>query len=673
MDDIAFFDTSTLDIRGGIFSSAGKVVHSLGTTPPVVGTDAATQPSVGISQSAEDPSSAIPETSGLRKRQPSKAQTLNTNRSLATAPADREGEARLPRTDTAPANLASVANLNKSATIQATKKWFANNGRPPSISSLAGISKENTSKESLSQPKRRSLETVPGREVPPQNNPASGDDALITVFDEPTVVVSSEAVQGNGTEKAASLSSSRTSHETARPASTPNSTADDAGSGARPHGAASTASLITSLRAGDKTAIQSQMTSARAAVKKWGVNWAAKRKPNIGGLGDDADEDRSAAVYRPPDEDIDVNAGYAGGLSRSSEGHKTLQERLTAAAAAAAQANRPKSGSVSSSSPGTSAAVRPILQPSPSKASASTSSLGTSPPQWSLSAPAPTTGLAKDGANARHSGSTPPGSQTSTRTDDNSLARQSSPRQHDRRNSSSTPVITQPMRGKSMVVPRVPRRPGEIVAIASTEAGITRRISRGEEDILKGKDAGVPPSSLAGVGGASDSDAAAKNEVVPPPLPARKKTPASSPKLSTMDLPEAAETCTTVQSETSRDGPSGSAVDNGLQLKRSDSAPAAATEPPELPKRPKHGDDAITTRPDSRNRSIDDKGPQPSQEPFLSLRPETEETSQDDDSSDARSDDKEAEGTPGTSAEGILRDLQRRDERGRASSVGEPR
>ena len=577
MDDIAFFDTSSVDIRGGIFSQAGKVVKEPTTDVPSGGNEMPTQTGVDVETCAEDPSSATAETPGLRKRRPTKSQTVNVNGggggdSLTSL--DEEDEKisgiGLPRTETAPANIGSTQGAKKSAAIQATKKWFAGGARPASTSSLSGIGvQSNTSQESLSsRSKGRDRESSMRRDSSPggvaADTTASATDQGEERETEISTLSSSTSKGHTSSRSVGRLALDSTSTNDALhlhdPSTSPTS---------------SSSSFITSIRARDKKAVQAQVSSAKDAVKKWGVNWAAKRRNNLGnGTLDERDEDRPTAIYRPPDED--ERGGEADASSRSAEGPQTLRERLEAAAMQAQARPVPsRQRSVSSATPS-----RPTLLTPETKSSIAPP--GSPPARWTLSSPGPTTEVAKADVSTTVSVPSPARNPKSEAV---------------RRGSSSNPVYTQPSAGTSMVVPRMPKRPGEVIGIGSSELGITRRISDSE-----GGSGGptkmptptntppvLPPrlraSERSAAGDTLHSETETGRDVgstlSPPRLPPRR--PASDPSpptASSTDISTRSKRST--QMKTKADTPSPPPSENDLE--RPGSAPAVAAAP-SLPRR----------------------------------------------------------------------------------------
>ena len=568
MDDIAYFDTSKLDIRGGIFSSAGK-----NYSPPDEDEDVAQANGVDVATSAEDPTSAVAETPALRKRRPTKSQSMDPVGLLSTD--ETSAKVGLPRTDTAPAAVASGPNAKKASAISATKKWFASstattsNHRPTSSLSQLSI-RSDGSNESM----RRSLSN--------DKAPASSTGPVISVSMEGE---SSMLTVDNPASRSASALPDDLSTESL-PLKGTNGTADseenlprDADRSISPDSAttvgkgASNASLISSIRTRDKKALQSQVNVARDNIKKWGVNFAAKRKSAMHPhLSEERDPDKPAAIYRPEmderdDTPIRGSRPESTSASRTAVSpNRTLKERLNAAAQAAAttgtssspsaQARPARAGSASSSHsiPG-----RPALATSP-KATGVDKMLGVSPPAgWTLGGGLPTTELIRDAASGSTASTPPP-----RPANGNSHARSASSI------TSTSTVHTQPSAGRSMVVPRVPRRPGEVTGIGSSNDGMIRRISSdGGEDVVRPVVQHPPPLPRRHDASASSSDHSSTGEKAEPPaLPPRRSK----------------ETSRDISNDTIDDSDSSAPVPPPDAMTRSDSAPPATSAPP-LPSR----------------------------------------------------------------------------------------
>lgn len=500
MDDIAFFDTSKLNIRGGIFSEAGKYVEAVTQDTGAAGVDAPTQPGAPISSELPPAGDlaigSVTDSSGVRQRRPTKSQTMNagykrTNDndiSLDSTGMEPSLTGDLKRVDTAPAGVAIDQGTAKSTALNATRKWFAGNGRPPSISSLGGMVTTGAANETIDKPQRaaESVRSVGDEDRGVSDIASASAPALIAK----PPSVHSHASDASTAHKVSPLASVKSLARSSSPSPSTSTGPSDSVSqsalpGDQPTGTTA-AALITSLRARDKAAIQSQVNTARDAVKKWGVNWAAKRRAGSSTAETlEKDEAKPVPLYRPIEDERDHQSGA--GPSRSPDAPKTLKERLdAAAAAAAANATASPSGRIRSSSVisrdstnSNTPSSRPTLTASPSGRLAAAA--GTSPPKWTLSNSRPTV-AAPSQLTALGSSSAP----TLTASSDGRRVIEKfevKSVQQERRPSTSNPVYTQPAAAKGMVVPRMPKRPGEVVGMGSTVAGgIERRVSEGQSD-----------------------------------------------------------------------------------------------------------------------------------------------------------------------------------------------
>ncbi|WRT67714.1 uncharacterized protein IL334_004686 [Kwoniella shivajii] len=460
MDDIAFFDTSRLDLRGGIFDEASKMKQS----SEVESSNAFDPKSeIEVQTSNEDPSSAIPSTSNLRKRNPhQKSKSTDIRDSLKT---EEIPEIGISRTDTAPPSQSNNIPAPKAAAIQATKKWFAQTGtaQPPSLANqtvTGGLSADGQDdmKRQRSQSKDRVPKLVADSNHTDANYANTPEIAAVQVSSSTMPLSEAEKKSLEAIQPSEASSTPRGEiniHRlsgTPRPSSTSSvsMSSTDTGVIAPPETAqSSSASLISTLRSRDKKAIQAQVGTARESLKKWGVGLAAKRRAMKEGFGLE-EETRSPALYRPPEEDQREDERSV--LSTSP--HRSLQDRLNAAAHASVAPvpmNIPSRGRSSSSS------SRPSLFASPKSAASPAS---TSPPKWSSpSVPKTTTGIIKDGISPQPNPNVFNPSQSQQSLD-------------------SPPVSQQPTSGRSMVVPRVPKRPGQVTGIGHNAAEpMVRRVS----------------------------------------------------------------------------------------------------------------------------------------------------------------------------------------------------
>lgn len=485
MDDIAFFDTTGQDVRGGIFSSASKYRSASETQPEEPTADDAVKAPEQIITSNEDPASATPETTGPGQRVPSKAKTLGPGlESLAK----EEAVKAISRVDTAPAEIGAATAPKRTSGFE---KWFPPvPGLVPSLTGEKDASSSSTAplavrdkgiNGSAVEPRRASMSAGP-KLVIPDSNPSSSSGARTPspphLIETPISMRSLPGTSGSiDTGSNPSINSIAPSSNLT--ASSPSSTTTTAS-------ASSSATLLSAVkqyRAGDKKALQDITKTGMDGVKKGWMSFAAKRKALVSGEPPSPEQKPANPVpYRPAEDDRDAAAGIAvgrtsmsgDGLSRSMEG-KSLKERLDAAAHLNAAAStsatagtsasmttvtgRPRSGTESSKS---SLSAKPSLLSSPSKSSVPTLSPTSAPhANWT---PVSRTGDADHpAADPVRRGSS--GSITSVKG-----------------KTQVQPVLTQPGVGKGMVVPRVPKRPGEVTGLGSSPGqGMVRKVSEGKE------------------------------------------------------------------------------------------------------------------------------------------------------------------------------------------------
>ncbi|WVQ73178.1 hypothetical protein IAR50_002742 [Cryptococcus sp. DSM 104548] len=489
MDDLAFFDTSDLPVRGAIFDHAAKIERNV--------TGEKVEPPVEVpTVSKEDPNSAVPTTSSVRQRQKKKSQLAEGETPLPAPVSQSSGDSghSIPRIDTAPPAVTTTNStaVKKAAALAATKKWFAQTGsKPPSLAAQAIVGGQGAAAAA-------SPSSTPTLNIPIESPEKSGN--WENQPEVATVEVSSSTAPSAGSTKGHANNGSITSmpgqgvHN--GPSSVKGFDTSSTLSGSSTETTnptvpqASTASLISSFRSRDKKAIQAQVGSARDQMKKWGVSFAARRKAAREGgeaiAGDevvDMDEAGLRALYRPreeeedprDDEPLDVQP-----LSVSS--HKSLQARLNAAAHDTSASSLPHSRSLSSQgvpiperNRSHSSSKHSLFSASP-RAASPRASASTSPSHWTPIAGTPTTGMAKDD----HIVGTPGSSVTSSGTQG-----------HTRRNSNATAISLQPTSGRSMVVPRVPKRPGQVMGFGSdmsSQSGEARSdVKNAEEDGFSGE------------------------------------------------------------------------------------------------------------------------------------------------------------------------------------------
>lgn len=300
--------------------------------------------------------------------------------------------------------------------------------------------------------------------------------------------------------------------------------------------------IFGSLKARDKDALSGHVSNVRGALSSWSnkkkaeyQHYQASRAEAAAKLQGQPLSQPSASspsgsattqpmpMYRPASHDRDSHPGSLAPSSppsaqRSALGHtpaKSLQERLTdvsRAAAAANQENRARSASNASSTTSASASRHALLASSPPKAGLVEAAPSTSEPDLVLS---------------QHR--TPPNGTTK---------KSSSP--------GPNPVLLQPAAGRSMVVPRVPKRPGQVTGLGSSPGqGVTRKLSDADADAEGDGTDSSPPSETATpptlpprhsefpsvpLPPVRPTPSSSTPTSVPPPLPAR-TTPEPGPRL----------------------------------------------------------------------------------------------------------------------------------------------
>ena len=456
MDDIAFFDTSLFGIRGGIFSEAGKLPRDqagVETAP-----ESTIQPG-DVVMAAEDPSSAVPEVPTLRQRHLAKSQTLDTTHPIEILQV--ETSERMPRKEAPPnavlgipkrppeVNATKQTNqLDQSASLSSqAESGGPRNGLQEGVDWRLSIAEADKSASDLVD-----KSAIGDTQIVSRQSPMNGGNASSSL----TGAISSQLIGERST-----LSLPKSSTDSAR------SSTDDLPVIPVAENAAeipSTAALLNSIRTRDKKAIQSQVNTARDAVKKWGVNWAAKRRTNLPDKLDERDENHPAALYLPPEN----QAGPSGlGKSPESPNHaQTLKERLDAAAHS--PPNRARSAS--SSSRNSTTGSKPALLSTQPKSAVAPGEPSTMPLKLTVASSRSSSEILRDSvAGPNSSWPTSGGS-----------------------------VSTQPSAGRTMIVPRVPKRPGEVTGIGSHPVeGIVRRISADDRlDAENGSSVPPPRASM---------------------------------------------------------------------------------------------------------------------------------------------------------------------------------
>lgn len=505
MDDLAFFNSCDYPVRGGIFDYAAKIKRN------AKGEKEDTFQS--SEESKHETVSSSSEASSTTLRQRHQKQTSHTSTTVVPSPTPPAASPSLlssqlgadtgteiVRAETTPATFSSSsASSRKAAALSATRKWFAAPGVKPSSSmtqNLTGsagqeLNDDSSTSENLS--KRSSESQEVDRKIGQRGQKNWENRPEVTSVEVSLSTTSHPDIPGPVQASRVSDLTSDSTSTLGLVAASPSKVSETSSIATSstemslktiptdrneistiPHqlGMASTSSLISSLRSRDKKALQAQMGSAKEQMKKWSVNFGAKRRLKAGttdeGDGSEKDEGKQA-LYRPREEEQDVrdddhvpspSQSHSHKRTTSSQSHGlSLQERLNAAAHETHAAVLPHTPSnpmfIPERQRSSSTASRPSLLSSPSK-TPSLAPVGISPPAWAPVGGRPTVGVLSDEA-------------ASTSSNILAAQAQSMPEGHTRRQSISIPVSTQPAAGRSMVVPRVPKRPGQVTGIGSSD------------------------------------------------------------------------------------------------------------------------------------------------------------------------------------------------------------
>lgn len=319
MDDVAFFDTSPYDVRGGVFSSMCK--KDEGTKESE--TPTMEKAPVDMTTSAEDPASATAETPAVRKRRPTKSQTMEHPIKI-----DPDIAIGLPRTDTAPADLGAAKKASN-------RKSLLSTGLASSL-----FEGRNTSSESLSKAKApddnahaSSSSTTLSSSAPTASTLVGAKDGTNAGITPAGLPRDPSPIRGN---EQASVTTSRNSPVPWTPPTDVSLGHENSISPAAVIDAndASTASIMNSLRARDKKALQSQAKLVGDNFKKGWASFASKRGLNIKPASEVKEPEKPPPAYRPPEEDSEAAAGGRTSMDRP----MSLKERLDVAAHAKAAA-----------------------------------------------------------------------------------------------------------------------------------------------------------------------------------------------------------------------------------------------------------------------------------------------------------------------------------------------
>jgi hypothetical protein len=534
-DDLAFFDTSKLEVRGGIFSEAGKL-NAKPDREEVSLKGAPSQPSVVAKEDAvagdKKRNSVLSETTSTEDKEKAKVKPIIKAWTDSTSATKGKNGNMAEVASGSTSGVARSTSISSSKAVDAlASRLPGHKARPNSIhndhSAIPG-----TGDASASAPNLVSIDK--GNTV--TSSPASDRPLSVTSGFHPFPLPRPASVQSNETQSTQSSASTATAGAGVQVGTVAHPELEGSTDRSVSPNNAAAGSLLDSFRARDKQAIAAQVNTAKSAVRKWGLDFAAKRRadfqqtpapaatqpasPTKAGLKATPNQASLNPTYRP-DETHSQTASSSLGHSPG----RSLQERLNDAARAAANVssstgatgNRERSASnlSNTSTVSASASVRPTLLSSPSKAVAVDPTPSISEPNFTLSAHR--TGEREQSTPRRESASTTP------------------------------PVLMQPSVGRSMVVPRVRHRPGEVIGLGSSpDSGLTRKMSTSSEVAL-GSSSGARGSKLAS-----------------PPAPVNK---GSVPSTLPTKLPE--ESLGTI--------PSVPDLEDGAPMQRSGSAPAPTT------------------------------------------------------------------------------------------------
>ena len=382
MDDVAFFDTRDKDVRGGVFSQSARHGPALTTDPKQPKSPEEFESSLlANGTSAEDPTSAVAESSASRKRNGNLARprTLGTARP-SSPPIDEEPEQggfTLPRTETAPATVAEPTTTPKRS------KWFNGSSRSSSVvldesrdHSTVSLNPDSVGDRRAAKPASSITDNSSG---PSGMKETAQSHYIPELRTDPVVKPKSSFSFGRTNSNGSSGSS------TAGPSQDPATIAGSA------------TSIISSLRRGGH---RRELLNDEAKKRMGQMStWMADRKERRAG------QDERPPPAAPPAEELTATRS----TPSSDFGRGSLQERLHAAALvqpspsqtpSSPNANRQRSGSIASSSSLTSL-TKPALASSPSKSNVSQSEVSTDPPQMTIAASRATTEESKEEVLAR--------------------------------------------------------------------------------------------------------------------------------------------------------------------------------------------------------------------------------------------------------------------------------
>lgn len=532
MDDLAFFDTQHLQVRGGIFDEAGKQ-KGVQVAGDVTGDGLEAIPLTHTEPVAAE--TANGDADGLRRRRSKKESTgsVATAEPLDLPDGTQATEIKqVARSGTEPFGQTRAFGT---ASLDATKKWFAHRSGASAdltVSSHSSLLPSPTPSPAVgavpsprtSSPRPKIEATGQGFVIGPkaEDLTASSTVQASTAADQtpsPTGPAPEQvdghkqqpvSLQTRPSRSNSAQSSQSRSESQAWPAGTNNDEGKrdswHGGSSAPPTDAsAPTSNLMDTFRqrTADKKALQASVNQARDAMRKWGTNWSKGRK-GFGAMEEDDLQNhigeingRTSTAASPPRlptgaRPIPTKAADTTATARQSN---SLQDRLAAAAAAAA--SPPKHHEVMGISPSESALDR---QHAATRRSVSGELLGR-----------------KD-------------SQTSDVSTSSAPPAASGPSPHD---NGGKHILRQQPTGanKAMVVPRIPKRPDAVMSMSSASASSATSAASAGLLALDEPASGAPAGIAADT--APDSVAPPSTSIPPPPLPARGQSEERVPQVTT--------------------------------------------------------------------------------------------------------------------------------------------
>lgn len=336
MDDVPFFNTMDLAIRGGIFDSASKYFAD---KPEENGSEDSASIKSGKSDKSTKSTKSVHTVNTVNT-----FNTANTSATTSTSKHDglryrnKNGTASPPikeddvperhaivRADTSP----SIAAAPSSKKAPTSFKMF--NSRPSSVrtdstatATTASTNAADTARTVSDTPRTMSIDSasMPTRAFELQAS-SSVDPALARR----SIPLDSATSISESNDTLRSLTPNRKEELTREldPSDPPSDLSPNR---------VTTGSLMTAVRARDKAGLQTQANVAKEGIKKWGINFVNKRRTKL-----DENEDEDGSSHPPPA----ASAYYAPSAEeREIQQHQprtSLQERLNAAAHAKRESN----------------------------------------------------------------------------------------------------------------------------------------------------------------------------------------------------------------------------------------------------------------------------------------------------------------------------------------------